>query len=164
MSKKEGTQTLYGQGFAVTANYSKTAKRDKTLKFKTHKFKEEFEISLGDVVNLCIKFFTQEDAAPLRFKHNVVKMTNVERTLVLTPERDIAAGEQVNLNFTHPMPLEWAIAEQAAGRLSIEVPNKYFELSEQDYKKLEKEIGDSHQAYLDMQNKLQSNKPEQAQE
>lgn len=164
MSKKKGTETLYGKGFSVSANYNKEAKRDKILKFKTKRFDEEFEITLGDVVNLCVTFFNQEDAAPLRFKHSVVKMTNVERQLVLTPERDIKAGEELRLSYSHPMPLEWAIAEEAAKRLSVDAPHKYFEISDKDYDKLKKEISESHNAYLEIQQKLQDNKPEHEQE
>lgn len=112
--KKRMGQISHKPDYSVLVRYSKNAIENNLIKFITKKG-ETFEVQLGEMIDLLSKFVSSEVLAPTLMDNKVVNMIKVQRALQFIPNKDIKAGELVNIPFEHMMPVEYAIAEEALG-------------------------------------------------
>ena len=117
MKKRKG-QVSHKKDYSVVVRYSDNAIKNDLIKF-IPKSKKPFVIQLGEMVDLLSKFVSQDVLAPTLMDNKVVNMIKVQRALVFTPNKDINAGETINIPFEHMMPIEYAIAEEAVGVAKI---------------------------------------------
>lgn len=113
MKKRKG-QISHKPDYSVVVRYSDNAIKNDLIKFIPKKGKP-FVLQLGEMIDLLSKFVSQDILAPTLMDNKVVNMIKVQRALVFTPNKDIKAGETVNIPFEHMMPVEYAIAEEALG-------------------------------------------------
>lgn len=107
-------QISHKPDYSVLVRYSKNAIENNLIKFIPKKG-EPFEVQLGEMIDLLSKFVSSEVLAPTLMDNKVVNMIKVQRALQFVPNKDIKAGELVNIPFEHMMPVEYAIAEEALG-------------------------------------------------
>lgn len=112
--KKRMGQISHKPDYSVLVRYSKNAIENNLIKFVTKKG-ETFEVQLGEMIDLLSKFVSSDVLAPTLMDNKVVNMIKVQRALQFIPNKDIKAGELVNIPFEHMMPVEYAIAEEALG-------------------------------------------------
>lgn len=134
---KQNTKGLIANrpDYSVAIKYSPKAIKDNLIKF-IPKGGKAFEVNLGDLINLLAKHVNSDVLAPAIMQNNVVKMIRVTRNLTLSPNRDIKAGELINIPFNHMMPVEYAIAEEALGLTLIDDIVKKVNKKEYDAAKL----------------------------
>lgn len=116
--KKRMGQVAKRPDYTVVVRYSDNAIKNNLIKFIS-KRGDSFEVQLGDMINLLSKFVSQETLAPTLMDNKVINMIKVQRALQFIPNKDIKAGELVNIPFEHMMPVEYAIAEEALGVATI---------------------------------------------
>lgn len=115
--------------YSVAIKYSRKSISDGLIKF-IPKEGRPFEIQLGDLINMLAKHVNSDVLAPAMMHNSVVRMIQVRRNLTFTPNRDIKEGETVNIPFSHMMPIEFAIAEEALGLAAIDESVKTLNLKE----------------------------------
>jgi len=138
MKKRKG-QISHRPDYTVVVRYSDNAIKNNLIKFITKKG-ESFEVQLGDMVDLLSKFVSQEILAPTLMDNKVVNMIKVQRALQFIPNKDIKAGELVNIPFEHMMPVEYAIAEEALG-VSV-IPDKIKTINHKALQQAQKRVQD----------------------
>jgi len=103
-----------GPEFSVMIRYSKKAEDGRIIKIIPKKGKP-FEISTKHLVELLAKHVNFDVLAPAFVENKQIKMIRVTRNVTFVPNKDIKAGETVHIPFSHMVPIEFAIAEEAVG-------------------------------------------------
>lgn len=146
MNKKRMGIMAKKPDYTVVVRYSDNAIKKDLIKFIPKKGKP-FEVQLGEMVDLLSKFVSQDILAPTMMDNKIINMIKVRRALQFIPNKDIKAGELVNIPFEHMMPAEYAIAEEALGvaiipdkvkainRKQLELANKRVKQSVIDFTK-----------------------------
>ncbi len=109
--------------FTVQVNYSPEAIEKRLMKFITPSG-DEFEIS-GDEMSTMMIGVVNSDLIEATFvESDRVNVVEVMRQIRVRADRDIMAGEEIRLDYTHPYPIEFAIIEEAANlaKINMDVP------------------------------------------
>lgn len=133
-NKKKGF-IFNGPEYSVMIKYSKKAEEGRIIKVIPKKGKP-FEISTKDLVALLAKHVNFDVLSPAFIENKQINMIRVTRNVTLVPNRDIKAGETVHIPFTHMVPIEFAIAEEAAGLALIDSDVKTINKKEYEAAKL----------------------------
>lgn len=133
-NKKKGF-IFNGPEYSVMIKYSKKAEEGRIIKIVPKKGKP-FEISTKDLVALLAKHVNFDVLSPAFIENKQINMIRVTRNVTLVPNRDIKAGETVHIPFTHMVPIEFAIAEEAAGLALIDSDVKTINKKEYEAAKL----------------------------
>lgn len=133
-NKKKGF-IFNGPEYSVMIKYSKKAEEGRIVKIIPKKGKP-FEISTKDLVALLAKHVNFDVLSPAFIENKQINMIRVTRNVTLVPNRDIKAGETVHIPFTHMVPIEFAIAEEAAGLALIDSDVKTINKKEYEAAKL----------------------------
>ena len=109
--------------FTVQIGYSKEAKKKKLLKFIS-KSGDEFEISAEELSSMLIGGVNQETLEATFVETDKVNVVEVGRQLKCILDKDMKKGDNININYAHPYPLEFAIIEQVWGiaKINMDVP------------------------------------------
>lgn len=119
-NKQKSKGYIYkGPEYSLMIKYSPKASREKLIKVIPKKG-QPFEIKTESLVELISKHVNFETLAPAFIHNKKIEMIRVNRVITFTPNRDIKAGETVNIPFQHMMPIEFAIAEEALGVARID--------------------------------------------
>ncbi len=103
-----------GPEYSVMIRYSKKAEEGRIIKIIPKKGKP-FDISTKELVSLLAKHVNFDVLAPAFVDNKQINMIRVTRNVTLVPNKDIKAGETVHIPFSHMVPIEFAIAEEALG-------------------------------------------------
>lgn len=133
-NKKKGL-IFNGPEYSVMIKYSKKAEDGRIIKVIPKKGKP-FEMSTKDLVSLLAKHVNFDVLSPAFIENKQINMIRVTRNVTLVPNRDIKAGETVHIPFTHMVPIEFAIAEEALGVALIDDNVKTINKKEYDEAKL----------------------------
>ena len=101
--------------FKVQVNYSPEAIEKKMMKFITSEHGDEFEISADEMSSMLIGQVNTELLQATFVESDRIAVVEVKRQIKARLDRDFKAGEEVNFEYTHPYPLEFALIEQAYG-------------------------------------------------
>ena len=104
---------LKHKNFTVQIGYSPKAKKEKLMKFITKKNGDEFEISSEEMANMLIGGVNSDTLEATFVESDRINVVEVGRQLQCVLEKDMKKGEKININYTHPYPLEFALIEQA---------------------------------------------------
>lgn len=116
--------------YSVMIRYSKKAEDGKLIKIIPKKGKP-IEISTKDLVSLLAEHVNFDILAPAFVESKKINMIRVTRNVTLVPNSDIKAGQTVHIPFTHMVPIEFAIAEEAIGVALI--GDKVKEINSKEY-------------------------------
>lgn len=108
-----------GPEYSVMMKYSDDASKKKNIKFIPRQGRP-FEISTENFVELLSKHVNFETLAPAFIHNKQINMVRVARGINFTPNRDIKAGETIQIPFQHMVPIEFAVAEEALGVAHID--------------------------------------------
>lgn len=97
--------------YSVEIKYSKDAIKDKLVRF-TVKDGNSFEISSDKLVELMSHYLNSESLAPAFVDTEKITVVYVKRQIKMKADRDIKTGEEFNVEYSHPYPLEFAIIEE----------------------------------------------------
>lgn len=109
--------------YTVEVKYSDEAIEKKLMRF-TAIGGESFEISADEMISMLVNQVNTNTLAPIFVEMDKVNVVQVARQIVCTPNKDIKAGEEFRLEYTHPYPLEFAILEESykIAKINEDVP------------------------------------------
>lgn len=105
--------------YSVAIKYSPEAIEKKLMKFTTPNG-DSFEISAEEMISMLTEHVNQELLAPVFVDTEKVNVVQVRRDIKCRLEKDFKAGDEINLTYVHPYPLEFAILEEVYKIAKIE--------------------------------------------
>jgi len=125
--------------YTVQIGYSKEANKKKLLKFIS-KSGDEFEISAEELSSMLIGGVNQDTLEATFVDSKKINVVEVGRQLECVLDRDMKKGEKINMNYTHPYPLEFAIIEQVWGIAKIKADTPVFILTKEYIEETKKKL------------------------
>lgn len=114
--------------FELQINYSPDAIEKKLMKFITPSG-DEFEISSEEMSSILVSQVNSETLAATFVESDRVNVVEVIRQIRVRADRDIKKGEEIRLEYRHPLPVEFAIIEEAMKIAKINEDVEVFELT-----------------------------------
>jgi hypothetical protein len=105
-------QTLKQKNYTVEIGYSDEAKEKKLMKFIT-KSGDEFEISANELSSMLIGGVNSDTLEATFVESDRINVVEVGRQLQCVLDKDMKKGQKININYTHPYPIEFALIEEA---------------------------------------------------
>jgi hypothetical protein len=103
---------LKKKDYTVQIGYSPEAKEKKLMKFIT-KSGDEFEISAEELSSMLVGGVNSETLEATFVESDRINVVEVGRQLQCVLDKDMKKGEKININYSHPYPLEFALIEEA---------------------------------------------------
>lgn len=103
---------LKKKDYTVQIGYSDEAKEKKLMKFIT-KSGDEFEISAEEMSSMLIGGVNSETLEATFVESDRINVVEVGRQLQCELTEDMKKGQKININYTHPYPIEFALIEEA---------------------------------------------------
>jgi len=110
MAKK--AKELKQGNYTVQVGYSKEAIKNKLMKFIT-KSGDEFVISAEEMTSMLVGQVNSDTLEATFVESDRINVVEVGRQLQCVLEEDMKKGETININYTHPYPIEFALIEEA---------------------------------------------------
>lgn len=98
--------------YTVRIGYSPEAKEKKLMKFITRKSGDEFEISAEELSSMLIGGVNSDVLEATFVDSERINVVEVGRQLQCILDKDMKKGEKININYTHPYPIEFALIEE----------------------------------------------------
>lgn len=136
------------EDFSVEVKYSKEAAEKKLVRFTT-KNGDKFEISADELIGIITTQVNMETLAPAFIETSKVNVVEVGRQLKCKLDKDMKAGQEININYTHPYPIEFALIEEAYKIASIKKDVKVFELTKEYIDEVIKKTTPEMKDYVD---------------
>jgi len=105
-------QTLKQKDYSVEIGYSDEAKEKKLMKFIT-KSGDSFEISANELSSMLIGGVNSDTLEATFVESDRINVVEVGRQLQCVLTEDMKKGQKININYTHPYPIEFALIEEA---------------------------------------------------
>lgn len=103
---------LKKDNYTVQIGYSDEAKEKRLMKFIT-KSGDEFEISAEEMSSMLIGGVNSDILEATFVETDRINVVEVGRQLQCVLDKDMKKGEKININYTHPYPIEFALIEEA---------------------------------------------------
>jgi hypothetical protein len=104
---------IKNKDYTVQIDYSDEAKKKKLMKFITAKSGDEFEISAEELSSMLIGGVNSETLEATFVDSSKINVVEVGRQLQCELTEDMKKGQKININYTHPYPIEFALIEEA---------------------------------------------------
>jgi hypothetical protein len=121
---------LKKDNYSVQIGYSPEAIEKKLLKFIS-KSGDEFEISSEELASMLIGGVNSNTLEATFVESDRVNVVEVGRQLQCVLEKDMKKGDKININYTHPYPLEFALIEQVYGIAKLDENLKMITLTKE---------------------------------
>lgn len=136
------------KNYTVQIGYSKEAKKKKLLKFIS-KSGDEFEISAEELSSMLIGGVNQNTLEATFVETDKVNVVEVGRQLACVLDKDMKKGERININYSHPYPIEFAIIEQVYGIAKIKMDVPALTLTREYIDKVKKKLKPEQEEYIE---------------
>lgn len=110
MSKKP--VELKKENYTIQVGYSEEANKKKLMKFIPVDNKP-FEISAEEMSSILVSQVNSETLEATFVESDKINVVEVGRQLQCVLDKDMKKGEKININYTHPYPIEFALIEEA---------------------------------------------------
>lgn len=137
------------ENYTIQVNYSEEAIEKKLMKFITPSG-DEFEIGAEEMATILVGQVNSTTIEAAFVESDRVNVVDVTRQIRGIADRDIAKGEEIRIDYTHPYPIEFAIIEEAAKLAVIRRDVPVRELSAEYLKEVEAKIGPKQKKFVDM--------------
>jgi len=114
---------LQQKDYSVEIGYSKKASEKKLLKFTT-KSGDSFEVSAEELSSMLIGGVNSETLEATFVESDRINVVEVGRQLQCVLDKDMKKGDKININYTHPYPIEFALIEEGykIAKIDMNVP------------------------------------------
>ena len=114
---------LKKENYTIQVGYSEEANKKKLMKFIPVDNKP-FEISAEEMSSILVGQVNAETLEATFVESDKINVVEVGRQLQCVLDKDMKKGEKININYTHPYPLEFALIEQVYGiaKVNMDVP------------------------------------------
>jgi len=134
--------------YTVQIGYSKEAEEKKLLKFIS-KSGDEFEISAEELSSMLIGGVNSNTLEATFVESDRINVVEVGRQLMCVLDKDMKKGDKINMNYSHPYPLEFALIEQAYGIALIEKDAPVTTLTRKYIDKVKKKLKPEQEKFLE---------------
>lgn len=166
--KKNEKQGFVAQkrDYSVEIKYSEEAREKKLIRFTAKRKNRSFEISLDEFINLVMIHLNKEYVPMLQTVQESVEMVEAIRTLNFKCTKDFKEGEEMSIQYIQPMPLEFAIAEEAYKMAKMQgdivrVPLEDIQRTADDLSQRQKNYMKSQHPKMDLSTKEEISEEEQ---
>lgn len=111
MSQNKATE-LKQKDYTLQVKYSPEACEKKLMKFIS-KSGDEFVISADEMLSFLVEQVNMDTLSPAFVETTKVNVVEVARHIKCVSNRDIKKGEEFNMEYVHPYPIEFALIEEA---------------------------------------------------
>lgn len=139
---------LEKDNYSVHINYSPEATEKRLMKFITNKSGDEFEISASELSSMLIGGVNSEVLEATFVDSSRVNVVEVGRQLQCELTEDMKKGSKININYTHPYPIEFALIEQVYGIAKINMDVPVFTLTREYIEDTQKKLGPEQEKFL----------------
>ncbi len=110
MEENKGVKLDKGN-FTVEVKYSPEAIEKKLVKF-TVKEGTEIVLTADELVSMLVNQVNSEVLSAAFVETDRINVVEVSRQLRVVTDRDFKKGEVININYSHPYPIEFALIEE----------------------------------------------------
>jgi len=103
---------LKKDGYTLQVNYSKEAKEKKLMKFIPTDGKP-FVISADEMGTILSSQINSQTLEAIFVESDRVDVVEVERQMRCLADKDIKKGDEIRITYKHPLPVEFALIEEA---------------------------------------------------
>lgn len=125
--------------FTVEVKYSDEAVEKKLIKFTVTEG-NEIVLSADELVSMLVNQVNSEVLSATFVETDRVNVVEVGRQIQCVLDRDFKKGEIVNINYTHPYPIEFALIEEAWKIAQVKKDTKVTELTMEYLEKVKKQL------------------------
>jgi hypothetical protein len=136
------------ENYTVQIGYSKEAIDKKLLKFIS-KSGDEFEISAEELSSMLIGGVNSNTLEATFVETDKINVVEVGRQIECVLDKDMKKGERININYTHPYPIEFAIIEQVYGIAKIKMDVPVTTLTKEYIEKVKAQLRPEHETFLE---------------
>lgn len=136
--KNKGVKLDKGD-FTVEVKYSPEAVKKKLIKF-TVVHGDEIVLSADELISMLVNQVNSDVLSAAFVETDRVNVVEVGRQIQCRLDRDLKKGEIVNINYTHPYPIEFALIEEAWKIAQIKKDTKVTELTVEYIEQVKKKI------------------------
>ena len=140
-------KTLKQKNYTVEIGYSDEAKAKKLMKFIT-KSGDEFEISADEMSSMLIGGVNSDTLEATFVESDRINVVEVGRQLQCVLDKDMKKGEKININYSHPYPLEFALIEEAYKIAKIDDSVPRFEITKEYIDKVKEKLKPEMTEYI----------------
>ena len=134
--------------YTIQIKYSDEAVEKKLMKFIS-KSGDEFVISAEELASMLVSQVNSETLAATFVETDRVNVVEVGRQIQCVLNKDFKAGEVININYTHPYPIEFALIEEAAKYAKINMDAPAFTLTAEYIEEVKKKIKPEMEKYIE---------------
>jgi hypothetical protein len=134
--------------YTVQIGYSPEAKEKKLMKFITRKSGDEFEISADELSSMLIGGVNSDTLEATFVESERINVVEVGRQIQCVLEKDMKKGDKININYTHPYPLEFALIEETYKIAKIDEKIPKIELTREYMNEVKAKLKPEQSEYL----------------
>lgn len=138
---------LEKDNYSIEIKYSDEAVEKKLIKFST-KSGDEIIFSADEMISMLVSQVNTETLEPTFVDMERINVVEVGRQLKCVLDRDFKKGEEININYTHPYPLEFALIEEMYKIAKVDEGIKVFELTNDFIKETKEKIKPEMEKYV----------------
>lgn len=133
--------------YSIEIKYSEEAVEKKLIKIIS-KSGDEIIFSADEMISILVSQVNTETLEPTFVDMERINVVEVGRQLKCVLDRDFKKGEEININYTHPYPLEFALIEEMYKIAKVDPGIKVFELTAEFIKETKEKIKPEMDKYV----------------
>ncbi len=138
---------LEKDNYDIEVKYSDEAIEKKLIKF-TLKKGNEIILSADEIISTLVNQVNSEVLSASFVESDRVNVVEVGRQLKCVLEEDMKKGQIININYTHPYPIEFALIEEAWKIAQIKKDTKVTELTVEYIEEVKKKLKPEMEKYI----------------
>lgn len=138
---------LKQKDYTVQVNYSPEAKKKRLMKFIS-KSGDEFVISAEEMSAMLVGAVNSDTLEATFVESDRINVVEVGRQLQCVLDKDMKKGEKININYSHPYPIEFALIEQAYGIAKIDEKVPRIEITKEYLEEVRKKLRPEMTEYI----------------
>ncbi len=133
--------------FTVEVKYSEEAVEKKFIKFTVVEGKE-IVLTADELISMLVNQVNSEVLSASFVETDRINVVEVGRQIQCVLDRDYNKGEVININYTHPYPIEFALIEEAYKIAQVTTGMKVTELTSEFMEDVKKKIKPRMEDYI----------------
>ncbi len=133
--------------FTVEVKYSDEATEKKFIKFTVVEGKE-IVLSADELISMLVNQVNSEVLSAAFVETDKVNVVEVGRQIRCVLDKDYQKGQVININYSHPYPVEFALIEEGWKIAQINKDTKVTELTAEYLEEVKKKIKPSMERYM----------------
>ncbi len=133
--------------FTIEVKYSDEAIKEKLIKFTVVKG-NEIILTADELVSMLVNQVNSEVLSASFVETDRINVVEVGRQIQCVLDKDYKKGAVINLNYSHPYPIEFALIEESWKIAQIKKDTKVTELTGEYMEKVKNEIKPKMEEYV----------------